>query len=76
MNTITITEFKRHGWRKKIIKKLFIIHGKPPYVKTLKLRKVWTEAMPAEKGRSLASKYTLVPDSCQVRPQTNHHAAY
>jgi len=62
MNRITIIEFKRYRWRKKIIKKLFVIHGKPPYVKAFKLRKVWTEALPAEKGRSLASKYVLVAE--------------
>jgi hypothetical protein len=75
MNKITIIEFKGYRWRKKIIKKLFVIHGKPPYVKALKLRKVWTEALPVEKGRSLASKYVLVHDPSIVRAQTNHHVA-
>lgn len=62
MNRITIIECKRYGWRKKIIRKLLAIHGKPPYVKSLKLMEVRTEVLPTGRGRSDISKYLPIPD--------------
>jgi hypothetical protein len=62
MNRITIIECKGYGWRKKIIKKLLAIHGKPPYVKSLKLMEVRTEVLPTRKGRCDVSKYLPIRD--------------
>jgi hypothetical protein len=62
MNRTTIIECKRYGWRKKIIKKLLAIHGKPPYVKSLRLKEVRTGVLPTRKGRCDVSKYLPIRD--------------
>jgi hypothetical protein len=51
MNTVVVVELKRYGWSQKIIKKSYIIIGKPPYAKTLRLSDMWKKVLPHEKGK-------------------------
>jgi hypothetical protein len=50
MSTVVVVEIKRYGWSQKIIKKSFVIIGKSPYAKTLRLHDMRKRVLPHEKG--------------------------
>jgi hypothetical protein len=60
MNTVTIIELKRYGWRQKIVKGSFVISGKPPYVELIKPKKLLKKALPNRKRRCFVGEYLFL----------------
>jgi hypothetical protein len=68
MNTIVVVELKRYGWSQKIVRKSFVIVGKPPYAKALKLRREWRKVLPHKNGAATgnAKKAWLFPTASDI----------
>lgn len=49
MRAITVIELRRYGWRQKIVRRFFIIHGKSPYVKSVKPRETLSKVLRKKK---------------------------
>jgi len=60
MNTVTIIELKRPGWRQEVVESSFVIFRKPLNVGWIKPKELLKKAVPNRKRRCFVGEYLFL----------------